>query len=313
MTNENVVEEVNDELAQASQAMMGESLPFMVAVMMRVEKLRVSTQVRRSHLLRRGVIDPQTDRVWGTLMGMEMWLDRDISALVEDHPAYPWFSRVKGVGTENIAKVIGLIDIERCPHVSSLWQFAGYGKDAICIKCKSVISKPAGKESDLEVRRTWCPKCKEHKDVNDTSQVFKETQRKRANEKLTYNSQLRTMCWRLGGSLMKAKGRYYTYYMEEKGKYIEKYTNQGYKIVPAAQLPTEKKEGRSVKVEKDGYISEGHIHAMALRKMIKLFLSHLWTTWRANMGLPVGQPYVHEKLGHTHYCDPEEFAEKKAS
>jgi hypothetical protein len=78
------------------------------------------------------------------------------------------------------------------------------------------------------------------------------------------------------------------------------------KIVPAASLP--KVDGK--KTETDKYISEGHIHNMALRKMIKLFLACLWLTWREGLGLSITKPYAIEKLGHKSFIDPWEMADK---
>lgn len=45
--------------------------------------------------------------------------------------------------------------------------------------------------------------------------------------------------------------------------------------------------------------TKGHKHAASMRKMIKMYLAHLWSTWRVIEGLPIRSPYVHEKLGHT--------------
>jgi hypothetical protein len=50
-----------------------------------------------------------------------------------------------------------------------------------------------------------------------------------------------------------------------------------------------------------------HQHMAALRKMVKIFLSHLWERWRRRVGLPVRLEYVHEYLGHTTRYLPEEF------
>lgn len=50
-----------------------------------------------------------------------------------------------------------------------------------------------------------------------------------------------------------------------------------------------------------------HQHNAAMRKMIKLFLSHLWDQWRKAEGLPVTDPYVHDRLGHNHKYEPEQF------
>ena len=44
-----------------------------------------------------------------------------------------------------------------------------------------------------------------------------------------------------------------------------------------------------------------------MRKMTKMFLSHLWTTWRTIEGLEVTAPYVHDILGHAHLYEPIEF------
>jgi hypothetical protein len=256
-------QEINGQEEKVDSLAIGAPLPWMVDVMMRVEKMRVSSQVRQSHLLRNGEVDAQTNRVWGMLVGIEKMLDKDIATLIEEHPAYHWFSRVKGIGTENIAKVIGLIDITLCPHVSSLWQFAGYG----------VVNGEAPKRTK--------------------------------GEPLRYCSKLRTMCWRLGGSLMKTKGPYYDYYLAEKAKYESRAIARGQKILPAAQLPKVKgPDGKTRKAESDQAISEGHIHAMALRKMIKLILSHLWLVWREAENLPTSEPYVQDKLGHTHIIGP---------
>jgi hypothetical protein len=41
--------------------------------------------------------------------------------------------------------------------------------------------------------------------------------------------------------------------------------------------------------------------------MIKMWLSHLWTTWRQIEGLETNAPYAHEKLGHNHNYTPQEF------
>jgi transposase len=53
--------------------------------------------------------------------------------------------------------------------------------------------------------------------------------------------------------------------------------------------------------------TKGHQHQAAMRKMTKIFLSHLWQTWRELDGLPVTAPYVHDRLGHDSVFEPVEF------
>ncbi|RLF99274.1 MAG: hypothetical protein DRN49_04630, partial [Thaumarchaeota archaeon] len=47
-----------------------------------------------------------------------------------------------------------------------------------------------------------------------------------------------------------------------------------------------------------------HVRAMALRKMIKILLEHIWHVWRVLKGLPVGAPYVIERLNHKDFIPP---------
>lgn len=241
------------------------SLPVMVDTALAIERLRVASEIRQSHLALQGKHDPETDEMHRRLKELEDFVDGRVADLIEGHPAFPWFSRVKGVGRENIGKVVGLVDIRKCSHVSSLWKFAGFSvEDGVAPK----LRKGGGK--------------------------------------LEYNSKLRSMCWRLGQSLMRAKGKFYDYYLKEKDKYYQRYENQGVKIVPATSLPT--RDGK--RYEPDGVISEGHVHNQALRKTIKLFLACLWVVWREAEGLPITKPYAIDQLGHNSYIDPLEMVDR---
>lgn len=240
----------------------------MVDAALAVEKLRVSSEVRQRHLARQGKKDPETDELHEHLKDLEDFVDGRVADLIKSHPAYPWFSRVKGIGQENIGKVVAPLDIEKAHTISALWKFAGFS-----------------------VEEGVAPK------------------RRRGGGKLEYNSQLRSMCWRLGSGLLRAKGKFYDYYLKEKDKYYQKYENQGVKIVRATGLP--KKDGK--RYEPDNMIAEGHIHNMALRKAIKLFLACLWLVWREAEGLPVTKPYAIGVLTHQSFIEPWEMVDKPAN
>lgn len=45
--------------------------------------------------------------------------------------------------------------------------------------------------------------------------------------------------------------------------------------------------------------NDGHLHNRAWRKMIKVFLCHLWLYWRRSEGLPVSDPYIFDIGGHS--------------
>ncbi len=48
-------------------------------------------------------------------------------------------------------------------------------------------------------------------------------------------------------------------------------------------------------------------HGQALQRTIKLWLSHLWDTWRRAEGLEVTVPYAHNHLGHDHFISAQEM------
>lgn len=247
------------------------ALNTMVDAALAIEKLRVASEVRQTHLALQGRDDPETNELHRRLEDLEDFVDGRVAYLIQNHPAYPWFSRVKGIGRENIGKVVAPIDITKANTPSSLWKFAGFSvEDGVAPK------------------------------------------RVKGGGKLEYNSQLRSMCWRLGSSLLRAKGKFYSYpvrgagYLEYKEQYYKRFENEGVKIVPATSLP--KKDGK--RYESESMISEGHVHNMAMRKMIKLFLVCLWVVWREAEGLPVTKPYAIDILKHGSYIDPWEMVDR---
>lgn len=264
------------------------TLTALVDATLGIEKIRVRSQVRQSHLALQGRCDEETDNLIAELQRLESYTDGRIAKLLMSHPAYPWFSRVKGIGKENVAKVIGPVDIQRANTISALWKFAGFAVE--------------GGHSPKRVK----------------------------GEKLSYNSQLRSMCWRVAVSLMRAGGVFYEYYTHEKEKYHQKYANQEIKIIPtpAGKWMCENcgeswKNKRDVSVccnnqfiiqklkeEPAGIIYEGHLHNQALRKMIKLFLACLWLVWREAEGLPVTKPYAIEQLKHDSFINPWDMVDK---
>lgn len=244
-----------------------DTLSAMVDASLVIEKLRVASQVRQSHLGLQGRQDPETAELYRRINDLEEYVDGRVAILIAGHPAYNWFSKVKGIGKENIGKVVAPIDIDRAGTISSLWAFAGFAPDP---------------ETGKAMRRV------------------------KGGGKLTYNSQLRSMCWRLGSSLLRAKGKFYQYYNHQKDRYTEQFTNRGIRIVPATSLP--KKDGK--RYEPEDIISEGHLHNMAMRKMIKLFLGCLWLTWREAEGLPLTEPYAIGILGHDSFIKPWEMTDK---
>ena len=105
-------------------------------------------------------------------------------------------------------------------------------------------------------------------------------------KKLTYNRSLKSIVYLIGDMFIKQRtGVYRDVYDKAKEEYQRRY--------PEPVVVDGKKK-----------YTKGHIDYMARRKMVKLFLSHLWTIWRESEGLPVTKPYVESILGHENIIKP---------
>jgi hypothetical protein len=98
-------------------------------------------------------------------------------------------------------------------------------------------------------------------------------------EKLHYNKNLKTVFYKVASQLLRANSPYRRFYDSAKEYY---------------------------QVNRPDW-TKLHIHMASLRKMIKMFISHLWHVWREIEGLETREMYVQEKLGHDHIIPPDEF------
>ena len=103
-----------------------------------------------------------------------------------------------------------------------------------------------------------------------------QAERKTVGEKLHYNNDLKRTCYLIGVSMIRSASPYKAEYVEAKAYYEQARPDW----TPA------------------------HRHHAARRKMVKLFLSHLWLVWRTRVGLPISQPYAFQVLNHGDYKSP---------
>lgn len=190
--------------------------------------------------------------------------------------------KIKGVGLLSAAKVISMIDIHRSNTVSALWRYAGYGvgdywadKDG---KIKAPVSGRVIDTDGLKVLFSIEPK--------DDWEIVKSRDRLIKGYLSPFNRTLKSSCYLVATSFLKSGSR------------PDKDGNQLYR-----RVYDDKKEY----YEANRDWTKGHIHNAALRKMILVWLSHVWARWRAIEGLEVTALYVNAKLGHVHYYSPEEF------
>lgn len=136
--------------------------------------------------------------------------------------------------------------------------------------------------------------------------------RKIKGQKLTYNSRLKVLCWKVGESFVKVSGRqtsvYGQLYLRFKSEEVRKNEAGLYQDAAKKELASKKfKEEKDSVARKRllaGKLSDAHLHARAKRKTVKIFLSHLWCKGREVRGMSVSEPYSIDILGHQGKIEP---------
>ena len=113
-------------------------------------------------------------------------------------------------------------------------------------------------------------------------------ERSKRGEKNHFNKGLKSVCWNIADQFIKHRTPVY---------------RDEYDFEKARQRT---RHPEAIKVNGKWKYNPGHLHNRALRKMIKLFLSHAWLKWRTFEGLPTTEPYPQGILGHDHYIPPPE-------
>lgn len=271
------------------------NLAFLVDTLNAVQKLRQSTGNRIIHLRKQGREDKVIEHYHNEFQRLEDSLVDVIHPIVKSHPAWGWARKVKGVGPENFAKVIAPIE-----------KFKKDGK--VGIECFDTPSK--------FVRfRGWAV-------------IDGKPEKKVSGQKLHFSVEARTMDWRLGQSLLRAEGKFYKFYLEQKEYLRRRAEAEGKKIIPTPKGKFCPKCLKVVEVKKakycpvceaalekkrepEGVLFEGHLHNAALRRMIRMFDIMLYISWRQALGLPVPVPYTVAKLGHNKVYTPEDFIDEE--
>jgi hypothetical protein len=288
----------------------------------KIEKVRVAAQIRITHLEKKGRKCPDTEELLNRSQELEDWVDKRLAQLIKEHPASHWFTQIKGTGGELIGKVIGHIEAFGRFYDPGDPQIPGYVVDRPPVLVEEVVEEKEKKKLVVKPK-VWVEGIER---LATPSKLRKYAGlipglRRAAGQKLEYNAQLKTMLWRLGSSFLKAKNRYYNFYLDYKERLTKRLSQEGFRIIPTprgrycslCEREVMKKMARfcpvcheplSLKEEPEGVKYEGHIHLMAQRRMLQLFLDHLWVIWREALGLPLRQPYPIEYLGHSRIISP---------
>ena len=128
-------------------------------------------------------------------------------------------------------------------------------------------------------------------------------------QKRPYNASLKQVAWKIGESFSRQRHRegFYTTKLNERKEYEEAQNAKGAYAERAKEIMDRKgykKDTGAWKHLEEGHLPPSMIESRIRRWTAKLFLSHLWQTWRQIEGLPVPNPFPVEHLGHVHTIDP---------
>lgn len=218
----------------------------------------------------------------------ERELYRDMMSALKAHPAWEWLEKVRGIGPTLGCKILARLDLEKAPNPSSFWAYCGLatvpGEKYCCETCGLVRAWPVGYNvTGTHTSLGGSGKCKGSlvKVAGPDDGVRCAQPKARRGEKASYDAYAKKIMYLVATSFLKAGGPYEEFYRRERAK---------------------------AERERPGW-ADGRKHHLALRKTEKLFLSHLWATWREAVGLsPVG-PWIQEHGEHEGMIDPSEMVE----
>jgi hypothetical protein len=218
----------------------------------------------------------------------EQELRRAMNSALAAHAAWPWLSRVKGIGATLAAKLLARLDVHRAPHPSSFWSYCGLatvpGVEYRCRTCGLRASYPVRyKVKPIHNRPDTKAQCTGELQVlrGPEHNVRVAQPRPASGEKASYDQYAKKVCYLIGISFIRSNSAYGEFYRRERAK---------------------------LESDRRGWTA-GRVHYAALRKTEKLFLAHLWLVWRQAEGASVETPYAQAVLGRTDYIPPEAMVE----
>ena len=199
-------------------------------------------------------------------------------------PIWYWLISIKGIGDHTAAKLLALFDdVAEFSTVSKFWRYAGYGLyDYWCDKNGKPMAPKIG-DKVVDGKRVPTPAIPEpdwhletHKDMRMTGWA------------LPYNNTLKKECYLVTEHFIRQQTPgYIDVYYEEKARIKSEHPEP--EPDTSSNWPTK--------------YTPSHIDRMARRKMLKIFLSLMWSSWRESEGLPVTLPYVLAHMDHEHLVE----------
>jgi hypothetical protein len=222
---------------------------------------------------------------------MEGQIKRALEKYVDSHVMGDWLTGIYGIGPVIAAGLVA--------HISMEWM-----ECSVCHKKEGGL-KPCKCDAPF-VRKTCATAGQIHRfaGLDPTSKWEKKTKR-------PWNAELKVLCWKAGESFVmfhkNEKCFYGKVWAAQKAVYKER-NERGDYAERSAQILLDrkfKKDTDAYKAYITGKFPPAHIHAMARRYAVKMFLSHLHGEMhRRILGTEPPLPYPIAHMGHAHFIAP---------
>lgn len=236
--------------------------------------------------------------------------------LRKQYPIHHWIIGQTGLSYDLAGQLIGTIgNINKFSNISKLWAYFGLAVIDICQECgkryylleeraekiihisKRLMEQYENKvvkegRADFNVRATEMVCTCAHPNLK------RSTQKARSGVLSDYNPRAKTIAYKVGTQFVKQGTFYRKLYDQFKAEYEQR---------PDLKAEVESRKGKKTKGEGGAVVETSgtaHIHRMAMRKMEKVFLAHLWLVWRQLEGLSMTKPFVIDQLKHADMIEP---------
>lgn len=271
-------------------------LPYIASLFQSIQRARVGLEL--SLQTRENFVDPSAMDIHEELVNLEKSTVRYLKQECSKASIYPWLVAQRGISDRVSGMLIGLIDIRKAPTVSSLWRYAGQAVVYMCPakdcatetftvtvtsrdgekkqvqksnKVPTVVFSREAMDAHLAVCVAAQAIIAEGVKKGEPVIIEGKAERRVKGMRLHYNMALKKTCYLAGRQFIRHENPVYEpVYREARAWYDQ-------------NRPT---------------WSDGRRHNSARRKMVKLFLSHMWTVWRELEHLPVRLPYAQTLSGH---------------
>jgi uncharacterized membrane protein len=227
--------------------------------------------------------------IWEATTEIEKKIEKSMLVILERFPFWcEWLSKVKGIGPNLGAWIIGEFDIEKASTVSKMWRFSGMCSGLV--PGDKSIPKSKYKQSDGEIVGTLPPKKDGEERYRVRTDELIRADKKTPGFLCPYNGALRVVLLGRGAaSFLRCDNKYVTeIYRPRKARHA----------ASEATVLHRTKGHEKDTAWKD--VSKMHADQDAKRVMMKAFLKDVYQNWRTIEGLPVRAPYAEEYLGKNH-------------